>query len=257
MAAEAALAAAQQQHQTQQQNQQQTRRTANLQVELQAIEDYRRFAALTIQRYTRGWLVRLRRARRVSARVFSSAVEPCKVPWTPVARPCNACNKVSDITVHLQEAAQRQQQQSAAAQHAEAARLYKAARTIQDIWRSYKNKRVYRFYRDLIRFRSAHSLLPRVSNNTCSAFDAWPLVLKSAAAVPHACTGSLPTLGSCCVTSAQLRQHWWTRQRVCMYVSALAAAPSRPFCCTRSSRTGQSQVWCDRSMKLVHRCSQE
>lgn len=63
MAAEAGLAAAQQQ-QTQQQ---QTKRTANFQVELQAIEDYRRFAVVTIQRYARGWLVRLRRARRVSA----------------------------------------------------------------------------------------------------------------------------------------------------------------------------------------------
>lgn len=93
-----------------------------------------------------------------------SAVEPRKVPWTPAGRPCAACNKLQDITVHLQEAAQHQQQQSAVAQHAEAARLYKAARTIQDSWRSYKNKRVYRFYRDLIRFRSARSVLPRVGN---------------------------------------------------------------------------------------------
>jgi hypothetical protein len=71
MAAEAGLAAAAQQ--TQQQTQQrETKRTANFQVELQAIEDYRRFAALTIQRYVRGWLVRLRRARRVSARVLAA-----------------------------------------------------------------------------------------------------------------------------------------------------------------------------------------
>lgn len=101
-----------------------------------------------------------------------SAVEPCKVPETAVARPCAACDKLPDIIGHLQEAAQRQQQQSAAAQHAEAARLYKAARTIQDSWRSYKNKRVYRFYRDLIRFRSARSVLPRVSSNAGLAIDA-------------------------------------------------------------------------------------
>jgi hypothetical protein len=53
----------------------------------------------------------------------------------------------------MQESARREQQQSAAAQQAEAARLYKAARTIQDSWRCYKNKRIYRFYRDLIKFR--------------------------------------------------------------------------------------------------------
>jgi hypothetical protein len=37
----------------------------NFEVELQAIEDYRRFAAVTIQRYYRGWIVRLHRARKV------------------------------------------------------------------------------------------------------------------------------------------------------------------------------------------------
>lgn len=42
-----------------------TKQRPNFEVELQAIEDYRRFAALTIQRYYRGWIVRLHRARKV------------------------------------------------------------------------------------------------------------------------------------------------------------------------------------------------
>jgi hypothetical protein len=55
----------------------------------------------------------------------------------------------------MQEAAQREHTRAAATQQAEASRLYTAARTIQDAWRSHKNRRIYRFFRDLIRFRSA------------------------------------------------------------------------------------------------------
>lgn len=35
-------------------------------IELQALEDYRNFSAITIQRYYRGWIVRLQQARQVS-----------------------------------------------------------------------------------------------------------------------------------------------------------------------------------------------
>lgn len=90
---------------------------SSYEVELQAIEDYRRFAALTIQRFYRGWIVRLHRSR--------------------------------------QEAALREQQQATAAQNTAASRTYKAARAIQDSWRSYRNRRIFRFYRDLIKFREA------------------------------------------------------------------------------------------------------
>jgi hypothetical protein len=49
----------------QQQQQQHASRRPAFELELQAIEDYRRFAACTIQRYYRGWIVRLHRARQV------------------------------------------------------------------------------------------------------------------------------------------------------------------------------------------------
>lgn len=45
--------------------QQHAARRPAFEVELQAIEDYRRFAALTIQRYYRGWIVRLQKSRKV------------------------------------------------------------------------------------------------------------------------------------------------------------------------------------------------
>jgi hypothetical protein len=45
--------------------QQHAARRPAFEVELQAIEDYRRFAALTIQRYYRGWIVRLHKSRQV------------------------------------------------------------------------------------------------------------------------------------------------------------------------------------------------
>jgi hypothetical protein len=46
------------------------------------------------------------------------------------------------------EDAQRQQQ---------AAQLHAAARRIQLAWLSFNNRRIYRYYRDLIRFRQARS----------------------------------------------------------------------------------------------------
>lgn len=55
----------------------------HIDVQLQAIEDYRRFAAVTIQRYCRGWIVRLHKARQVAVlsvrlcRVLSSALAAC------------------------------------------------------------------------------------------------------------------------------------------------------------------------------------
>ncbi|KAF6254812.1 hypothetical protein COO60DRAFT_1703123 [Scenedesmus sp. NREL 46B-D3] len=86
-------------------------------VELQALEDYRSFSATTIQRYYRGWLCRARAAR--------------------------------------QKDAQRQRQQAQAAAAAGAARLNSAARTIQDAWRRFSSRRIFRYYRDLIKFREA------------------------------------------------------------------------------------------------------
>lgn len=71
----------------------------------------------------------------------------------------------------MQEAARLEQQQSEAARQEEAARLYKAARLIQDSWRSYKNKRIYKFFRDLIKFRLAHS---HSHMDTATALTALP-----------------------------------------------------------------------------------
>jgi predicted metal-dependent hydrolase len=44
-------------------------------------------------------------------------------------------------------------QQKSAAVTAAAEKVYKAARTIQDAWRSYNNTRIYKRYRDLLAFR--------------------------------------------------------------------------------------------------------
>eukprot|EP00775_Hariotina_reticulata_P001161 gene1161-1501_t len=84
-------------------------------IELQALEDYRSFCAATIQRYYRGWICRHRLKQ-----------------------------KSSEQLLQLQLDSDR----ARAAHH-----LYTAARTIQDAWRSYSNRRIYRFYRDLIIFR--------------------------------------------------------------------------------------------------------
>ncbi|WIA22348.1 hypothetical protein OEZ85_004660 [Tetradesmus obliquus] len=86
-------------------------------VELQALEDYRNFSATTIQRYYRGWICRAKAAR--------------------------------------QKNTQWQQQQADAAAHRTAARLNRAARAIQDAWRRFTSRRIFRYYRDLIRFREA------------------------------------------------------------------------------------------------------
>lgn len=131
----------------------------SFEVELQAIKDYRRFAALTIQRYYRGWIVRLHRARKVCMHTIWQTAMPSacsQAELTQLILPCMA-SEYSHLIILLftilQEAARREREQSAAAQQAEAARLHKAARAIQDSWRRYRNKRIYRFYRDLIKFR--------------------------------------------------------------------------------------------------------
>jgi hypothetical protein len=48
----------------------------------------------------------------------------------------------------------------------QAARLNGAARTIQDAWRRFKRKRIFRYYRDLIRFREA-------GKDAASAWQPW------------------------------------------------------------------------------------
>lgn len=118
---------------------------SSYEVELQAIEDYRRFAALTIQRFYRGWIVRLHRSRQVCS------------SWGAIALGFQDSKqqRLTPIVIILQEAALREQQQATAAQNTAASRTYKAARTIQDCWRSYRNRRIFRFYRDLIKFRCA------------------------------------------------------------------------------------------------------
>jgi hypothetical protein len=133
----------------------------NFEVELQAIEDYRRFAAQTIQRHFRGWIVRLHRARKVSSRVQhmmaccggSAAAPNCATFRQQKLLPRSEHKNFCCCLICTQESTRREHQQSAAAQQAEAASLYKAARMIQDSWRCYKNKRIYRFFRDLIRFK--------------------------------------------------------------------------------------------------------
>jgi hypothetical protein len=54
-----------------------------------------------------------------------------------------------------QRNAQWQQQQAEAAEQRAAARLNRAARTIQDAWQRFSSRRIFRYYRDLIRFREA------------------------------------------------------------------------------------------------------
>jgi len=118
---------------------------SSYEVELQAIEDYRRFAALTIQRFYRGWIVRLHRSRQVCS------------SWgaTTLGIQDSRQRRLTPFVMTLQEAALREQQQATAAQNTAASRTYKAARAIQDSWRSYRNRRIFRFYRDLIKFRWA------------------------------------------------------------------------------------------------------
>lgn len=92
-------------------------------MERQVLDDYRDFAARTIQRFYRGWAVRVRRARDDAARTRAAA--------------------------------------AAAAHQAAAARLQRAARTIQDAWRAYHGRRVYAFYRSIIVHREARQWDPR------------------------------------------------------------------------------------------------
>ncbi|WIA42811.1 hypothetical protein OEZ86_008744 [Tetradesmus obliquus] len=55
----------------------------------------------------------------------------------------------------MQKNAEWQQQQAEAAAQRTAACLNRAARAIQDAWRRFTNKRIFRYYKDLIRFREA------------------------------------------------------------------------------------------------------
>lgn len=85
--------------------------------ELRAIEDYRRFSIITIQRFWRGCAVRqgLQRQREAAARQAADAA-----------------------AVQLSAAVQ-----------------YCAARAIQDAWRSRRNRRIFQQYKDLLGFKSS------------------------------------------------------------------------------------------------------
>jgi hypothetical protein len=68
--------------------QQHAARRPAFEVELQAIEDYRRFAALTIQRYYRGWIVRLHKSRQVRGRHHCALLFLQSNPWHWPAHVC-------------------------------------------------------------------------------------------------------------------------------------------------------------------------
>jgi hypothetical protein len=135
-------------------------------LELAAIEDYRRFAVLTIQRFWRGHALRVRlkrqaraRAERARARVLADG----ELQWAAFSMMSRAtqehtatpCSLLARRSAGQREAAARGADAQATAQR-EAARLYGAARAIQDAWRGWRDRRTFRAYRDLLSFRYAH-----------------------------------------------------------------------------------------------------
>lgn len=117
-------------------------------LQLQVLDDYRAFAATTIQRFYRGWAVRARRARQVRTAAGAHAAVLARLAvcchythHAPCLRPA----------MRLQAAAQQAADAARARASAEAERRYWAARTIQDGWRRTRNRPVYEHLRQLIR----------------------------------------------------------------------------------------------------------
>lgn len=76
------------------------------------------------------------------------------VPKHSRCKHCIVTHVCSSITP-LQKDAQLQRQLAQTAAAREQQQLYRAAKAIQCAWRSFNNQRIYRYYRDLIRFKEA------------------------------------------------------------------------------------------------------
>jgi hypothetical protein len=106
---------------------------------------------------------------------------PAALPATPAPLYTSSADD-NDILLyfcflHHQKDELWQRQQAEAAALREAARLNGAARTIQDAWRRFSSKRIFRYYRDLIRFREAGRHLYACSAGLASTLRAYWLRL--------------------------------------------------------------------------------